>query len=306
VMVSVVIPTYNGADKVSHLLKALERQSATDFEVVVVVDGSTDNTLNVLHAQKFNLKDLKIISQENKGRAAARNRGAVEAEGDVLIFFDDDVEPLENVVSMHKSHHESHPHSILVGHLYMDTRHQPKDDFYNYRYFIEKRWDEIIKSDKLHVVELDNYHFTSQNFSIPKKVFYEVGPFDERLTDSEDFDFCLRAFQKGISIYHNKEIFAWHRDFLSLEKYIKRQSEYKKARLQLLKLHPEYHAMSPESFAIGNKVPMLKKAVSRLFVYNLLWKRVVQSTAFLKLLPRKIRYRLYEVIVYSSVINRNN
>src|SRR6185369_7237614 len=94
---SVIIPTYNGAKKIAVTLDALCKQTAEDFETIVVIDGSTDNTLEVAQQFSSKLQELRIIQRPNGGRAVARNTGAAEAKTGVLIFFDDDVEVPENV-----------------------------------------------------------------------------------------------------------------------------------------------------------------------------------------------------------------
>jgi len=90
---SVIIPTYNGADKIGRCLASLRGQDyPASFEVIVVNDGSTDRTLEVL--KQF--PEVRVLTQANAGPAAARNRGAKEASGDLIVFTDDDCEPLPN------------------------------------------------------------------------------------------------------------------------------------------------------------------------------------------------------------------
>ena len=94
VLVSIVVPTYNGASHIGACLNALDgalkRQSAPHpVEVLVVNDGSTDNTIEVV--SRF--PGVRLINQSNGGPAAARNRGAQEARGKFLLFTDDDCVP---------------------------------------------------------------------------------------------------------------------------------------------------------------------------------------------------------------------
>ena len=92
---TVVIPTYNGADRIGHCLRALLPQiSGEAIEVLVIDDGSTDDTVAV--AQRF--AGVRVISQSNAGPAAARNRGAQEALGKILLFTDDDCVPFPDWV----------------------------------------------------------------------------------------------------------------------------------------------------------------------------------------------------------------
>ncbi|NJL14020.1 MAG: glycosyltransferase family 2 protein [Microscillaceae bacterium] len=86
-MFSILIPTYNGAHKLVNLLEALTLQTDTDFETIILVDGSTDNTLELLQQNTWSLSALKVIPQANGGRALSRNRAAQAAEGNLLLFW---------------------------------------------------------------------------------------------------------------------------------------------------------------------------------------------------------------------------
>ena len=112
--VSVIIPTYNGAHKVVKALKSLEHQTCQDFETIVVIDGSTDATLEVLKKTFFNLTSLKIIEQENGGRSKVRNKGVKESKSNFIIFMDDDMRFTPKVVEQHLFHHQRHANSILA------------------------------------------------------------------------------------------------------------------------------------------------------------------------------------------------
>lgn len=90
--ISIIVPTFNGAPRIGACLDALVQQaSGRDAEILVVNDGSTDHTASVV--RRF--ANVRLITQANAGPAAARNRGAVEATGTVLLFTDDDCIPAQ-------------------------------------------------------------------------------------------------------------------------------------------------------------------------------------------------------------------
>ena len=86
---SVIIPTYNRAHLVGETIESFLKQTFKNFELIIVDDGSTDNTKEVIHKYLSDPR-VKYIYQENKERGAARNRGAKEAKGLYLNFFDSD------------------------------------------------------------------------------------------------------------------------------------------------------------------------------------------------------------------------
>lgn len=88
--VSVIIPTYNEEKTIGECLESLSRQTYIDIEIIVVDDGSTDNTSRILHAISRTGK-VKIFIQEHLGPGAARNLGAKEASGEILVFVDADM-----------------------------------------------------------------------------------------------------------------------------------------------------------------------------------------------------------------------
>jgi GT2 family glycosyltransferase len=88
-LVSIIIPTFNGAARIGNCLDALLKQAGQDAEILVVNDGSTDNTAEVVGSYS----GVLLISQANAGPAAARNRGAVEARRTIILFTDDDCVP---------------------------------------------------------------------------------------------------------------------------------------------------------------------------------------------------------------------
>lgn len=86
-LVSVVIPTYNRADLITKTIDSVLSQTFTDYEIIVVDDGSQDETQEILSKYK---NDLRVIIQENQGEGEARNTGIRAAKGDYLAFLDSD------------------------------------------------------------------------------------------------------------------------------------------------------------------------------------------------------------------------
>lgn len=91
-MISIIIPTYQHGEEIGKCISSILSQTFKDYEIIVVNDGSTDNTLKVLENYKSALGGkIKIINQENKGACAARNRGFEESRGEFVLFCDADI-----------------------------------------------------------------------------------------------------------------------------------------------------------------------------------------------------------------------
>src|SRR5271154_1794032 len=93
--VSIVIAVYNGAPTVGRALASVFAQTFTDYEVVVVNDGSTDDTASVL--ARYGDK-IRVVTQPNRGLPAARNSGIHASSGEYVAFLDDDDEWLPQML----------------------------------------------------------------------------------------------------------------------------------------------------------------------------------------------------------------
>ncbi len=89
--VTVIIPTYNEEETINKCLESLCEQTYKKIEVIVVDDGSIDNTLSIVGDLRFKKYDLRIFEQKHKGPGEARNLGATHAKGEILVFVDADM-----------------------------------------------------------------------------------------------------------------------------------------------------------------------------------------------------------------------
>lgn len=296
---SVIIPTYNGGKKIGETLEALCQQSVSDFETIVVVDGSTDNTLEILQEFNNRLTNLIIVDQPNGGRASARNKGASVASCAILIFIDDDIELLPKNIESHIDFQLKNIETTLVGSPALNLQRIGDDAFLNFRASSEQSW--IQKYERgFNKVTFNQFFFTTQNVSIPKNLFFEVGKFDDRLTDSEDFDLSVRLLQKGKSIFFNTELACYHNDFSDISLTILRQSQYYRSKLKLLELHPEYKSILPSQFEWLRKTGKddFKKII---FKNRNLWEAFFRTTLF-SCLPSALKNITFSSLIYTHTV----
>lgn len=103
-LLSIIIPTYNAEKYIYRCVESVIKQNCEDCEILVVDDGSTDRTLNIIHEIIKNNKkiSLKYLKEENKGVSAARNKGIENAIGDYIFFLDADDRLVDNAIEQIK------------------------------------------------------------------------------------------------------------------------------------------------------------------------------------------------------------
>lgn len=287
--VSVIVPSYNGAHKLPNILKALEAQTIQDFETIVVVDGSTDNTREVLEGAQWQL-DLRVVYRENGGRAVARNAGVEAAQGDLLVFFDDDMRPIISCIELHLAHHAQYSKGILVG-SQLEDFDKVSSDFQQFKAELSRSWAPF---DDFGQIPADQPFITAANFSLTKPLFNQLGGFDERLTDAEDFDLAVRAVGKQIPLYFDNKVLAWHDDFVTCKSLAKRHRQYRQSHLKLLSINPDlyqkYNQYEP------TKIGGVKKAIYWFFAQKF-WLWSIDKFNWLRILPKKLRYKIYNIVL---------
>jgi len=110
---SVVIPLYNKEDTVLRALESVRQQTFNDFEVIVVNDGSTDNSYYVV--EHYDKIKIKLLNQENKGVSFARNRGVEEAKAELIAFLDADDEWKSEYLQEMKNLVHEFPDAVVYG-----------------------------------------------------------------------------------------------------------------------------------------------------------------------------------------------
>lgn len=115
---SVVMPAYNAANYISNALDSVRNQTFRDYEVVIVNDGSTDNTSEIIknYFKNFSSMHYKLIEQKNKGIGGARNSGIKETEGDFIAFLDADDKWNNEKLARVNNYIKKHPDVDLICH----------------------------------------------------------------------------------------------------------------------------------------------------------------------------------------------
>lgn len=179
-LVSVIIPTYNRGWILKEAIESVLMQDFTDFELIVVDDGSTDNTLDILGDYR---KKLTVIEQHNQGVSAARNRGIKSASGKYVAFLDSDDLWLPQKLSRQVEYFDSHPEVLICQTEEIWVRN-------GRRVNPKKRHQKF--SGMIFEPSLALCLVSPSAVMIRRNLFDEVGLFDESLPACEDYDLWLR------------------------------------------------------------------------------------------------------------------
>lgn len=287
--ISIIVPTYNRAKKTLRLLQSLEKQNVNGFEVIVVIDGSTDDTLEVLQTNTFYNFNLKIIGQKNSGRSITRNNGVKAASSELILFLDDDMRMESTSVKSHLTHHCKYKETILIGQTLEDPI-QLNSDIQYYKQHLSKKWMGNLAPKYR---KINTPFITAAHCSIPKKLFISLGMFDERLTDNEDYDLALKAEKAGVDIYYNPTLMGWHDDFITAASYLRRLKQYAQSRRQLSQINSLVVIPKKEK-------NLIKRAIYYLFSFDF-WIQIIDNES-INWLPQAIRFKLYDFIFHSQSV----
>ena len=243
-LASVIISTYNRCDAIERTLAALARQDVphAQYEVLVIDDGSTDGTPELLSRMRvpYALRCQRL--PVNRGISAGRNVGMLAAQGRYLILLSDDLLVSENFVSAHARTLDRFPDAWVVGGFRQldDLRVTP---FGRYLDGLEQRFQSVRTGSQIAPNLFEMHAPTARNMSLPRSDLARVGLFDERFrVTCEDQDLAQRASELGIRFLYNAEIRCVHNDSAAdLHRYCSFQERGAIDTVRLCRKYPEIH-----------------------------------------------------------------
>ena len=290
--VSVVVACYNGARTLKLCLDSLERLNYSDYEVILVDDGSVDDTPQIaaLH------KRIRYLRQANLGLSAARNAGIKAAKGEIIAFTDADCRADEDWLH------------YLMGHL-LNTRFvgigghnllPPEDSWIAAAVMVSP-------GGPAHVMLTDQVaeHIPGCNMAFYKSALEEIGGFDPIFRKAgDDVDVCWRLQQRGYEIGFSPSGFVWHYRRSTFQDYLKQQQGYGEAEALLVRKHPEYFNVlggsiwqgriySPARSGIMIRSPMIYHGLFGTGLFQSLY--ATQSTVILSLFT-SIEYHVFATL----------
>jgi cellulose synthase/poly-beta-1,6-N-acetylglucosamine synthase-like glycosyltransferase len=240
VEVSVIVPAYNAEKTIGKTISGLLNQDYNKkYEIIIVDDGSTDATREVV--KKF--KEVKLIEQEHKGPAAARNLGAKKAKGNILLFTDADCIPARNWI---KNMIEPFKNKEIVG--VQGTYKTLNKESLIARfagYEIEERHKKMEKQKYIDFIGTFSAGYR-------KDIFLKFNGFDESfpIASGEDPELSFRISKAGYKMVFQPKAFVFHKHPDTLFKFLKQKFFRGYWRIFLYKKHAEKilrHAYTPKS-----------------------------------------------------------
>ena len=190
--ISIVLPTHNRAQLLPRALRSVLAQSDGEFELVVIDDGSSDGTQDVLASFAGDARIRLLRNDTPGGASAARNRAIRHATGDWVAFLDDDDEMLPDYLARLRGHLQALPAAGLVWtgveRLYHDST-PPRSETLLWH----ERWDGVTPAAHPFLL----FFALSFGVAIRRSALLDAGLFDERFSGSEDIDLGMRLVAAG-------------------------------------------------------------------------------------------------------------
>lgn len=193
--VSVVVSTFNRLELLRELLEALSGQTFTDFEVVVVDDGSKRSVASAFEARKTPYP-LTILTQHNAGAAAARHAGITKASGEIVVITDDDMLVPPDFLAEHVKAHDA-GFTLVLGQIAYDESLGDKPLFER---FHAKQLARFVAKYSAHPTEVRGVMVCTGNVSFRRAAYLAVGGFDRSLDRSEDRELGVRLQKAGAKL----------------------------------------------------------------------------------------------------------
>jgi GT2 family glycosyltransferase len=208
-LVSVLIPAYNSANWISETIQSVLAQTWPNLEIIIVDDGSTDQTLAI--AQTFVRDRVQVFTQPNQGAAAARNHAIRKAQGDYIQFIDaDDLLAPDKIEQQIKLLQFSAPNCIASG-AWARFYHHPREAVST----LNALWRDLSPVDWLIAAWQENLMMHPAAWLVPRSVIDAVGEWDENLSLNDDGEYFCRVILASAGVQFCSQARSFYRSGIS-------------------------------------------------------------------------------------------
>ena len=305
--ISVVIPVYNKEKYVKETLQSVLNQDFNDFEIIIVDDGSTDKSLDII--KQFSASKIKIIRQENQGVAIARNTGVAAANAEIVAFLDADDLWLPNHLAEIDKLSQDFPDAGFYATAY-------KLKFNGYQYTVSFPFqDKYLQLKPYYRYDKGQALFYISNFAIKKDIFMAEKGFKTGI-DAEDTEFFIRIGQK-YALAYSKTTTMIHLNEAENSLFNQYRLERKIALLDFfkqteqndadLKTYLDMHRFTWTMEAlINHNEPLARKLKQEIDTNNLNWKQkfLIKLPAFALRQLKNIQRKLQHIGIFWSAFSK--
>ena len=235
-LISVVTPLYNQGEYLAETIQSVRKQSYENWEMIVVNDGSTDNSLEIAQQILNDLNDpkIKLLTHANKGKGYTRNRGVKAASGKYICVLDSDDQLAPEYLSTAVEILENSPKTGWVT---------PKTLVYGATHHLA--WD-AVEANSPGVIQC----ISPCSAVYRKQIWEELGGYLEDMTDREDWEFWIRAWEAGWGTSASTEevLFIYRHAF---QRFGTLPHNNIHSKLEMIKLHPWWFKALPQSDVIN-------------------------------------------------------
>lgn len=249
-MLSVVIPLYNCEETIEKCLESLCNQDYPYYEVIVVDDGSTDETVRICST----FKDVRAICLDNGGPSRARNMGVSKARGEIVVFTDGDCIAEKNWLSEIKNSFIA-PEVAGVG----GDQQSPEDEtaFGKRVQALFKMLGFVTSYIQVDKIMVDTEHNPSCNAAYRKSVFEKIRGFDETLWPGEDVDLDVRIKKGGYRLLFNPKAVVRHYRSKTYGEFARMMRRYGASAWQLFKRYGFFRTLQYEPVVVFSGLVLL-------------------------------------------------
>jgi glycosyltransferase involved in cell wall biosynthesis len=263
--VSVVVCAYNAAKTIDECLRSLACLNYPDYEVIVIDDGSTDDT-----ADRAEGYDVRLVRARRGGLSRARNAGIEAAQGSIVAFIDSDAYADPDWLFFLVNSLQEHKAAAVGG----PNLSPPRDGFV-------ARCVNYSPGNPTHVL-LDNEraeHVPGCNLAFQKTALQKIGLFDPtHRAAGDDVDVCWKLLARNETIAFSPTAVVWHHRRSTVKGYLKQQAGYGYAEAHLRQRYPGHYNLFGHAVWRGGVYDGMRNVLNRVEFSGLLKSRVYQGT----------------------------
>lgn len=244
--ISIIIPAYNAEKTIVATLNSVQNQTFSDWEAIVIDDGSTDRTIQIVN--ELNDPRIQVFSYPNAGVAETRNRGLMKARGDYIAFLDADDLWTPDKLELQLRALQDHPEAGVAYSWNYYQYENPADSYADK----SQRFEGNVYADLL----IKNFLQNGSNPLVRKEAIASVGLFDPTIKSCEDWDYYLRLARNWPFVLVPKVQVIYRQSLNSVSSNIEVMEDY-----LLLLINRTFESVPPEL------KPLKKQSISWVYKY---------------------------------------